>query len=110
MKKEIIISQRSKITAISDSLEDRAGNLSLKITGINTESTDGEMFPVNINDVEILEAREKIDAELGLEGELLVSKNKLAVLTVDIDGNLIIADEYADQYSINAMGELIYNR
>lgn len=111
MKKEIIITQRASVDNIGNDLEDINGNISLKIIGRNEEGTEGEnLRPMNISEIELLEKRKKIDGTFGLEGELMVTKERIAVMEVDIDGSLIISDEFADHYDINDQGELIYNR
>lgn len=111
MEKKITTGGKVEVKAINSSTEDNSGSISLTIEAYNVDlNDDEELNPMNISNVEILEERKKIDSTLGLEGELLISKNKDMIINLDISGELIISDKYASNYSINDQGELIYQR
>jgi len=111
MEKKTYSSSKTEVVDLSLSLEDNTGSISLKILAHNEDQNDEEVLnPMNITNVELLEERKKIDSSMGLEGELLISKNRDLIINVDIGGELVISDAHASSYSINDQGELIYQR
>lgn len=85
-------------------------DLEISIEGVNNEGGEIDLIPLQIGSSEILEERKAIDNVIGLEGELIISKAAETIINIDINGNLIISDLYADSFSINDQGELIQER
>lgn len=111
MQKELNKIDSAVVTEIDGSVEDINGKLKIKVENVNEIFAEDDPYrPLNISDVEILQDRKKKDSSLGLEGELLVTKKGETIVTVDINGDLIISDEFAEHFSINEQGELIYQR
>ena len=50
------------------------------------------------------------DNTSSLEGELLIQKKGEVFLEVDNNGDLYISDEFAQDYEIDATGDLIFNQ
>lgn len=65
--------------------------------------------PENIDIALICEEKTDLNGKTGMEGELLISKNKKADSQIDIIGNLLISGDGYENYELNEMGELIYN-
>lgn len=58
---------------------------------------------------ETLEEVKIFDGTPGLDGELLISTKQDCDFVIDINGNLLVLHEKADNYSVDEEGNLIYN-
>lgn len=111
MKKQLTSTNKVETKELTTSAEDFRGKISVEIKNVVDEWSDNEnLIPLQISNSELLEERKMVDNVLGVEGELLISKNRNTIVNVDVNGDLIISDEYADCFSINDQGELIFER
>lgn len=111
MKKDLKNSAKVEIESINTSLNDNSGDLTILIENTVDEwSINTNLVPLRVNHSEIIQERKIIDNTIGLEGELIISKDHDTIISIDVNGNLIISDLYADCFSINAQGELIFER
>ncbi len=98
----------SEVTQINPS---NSGQLVFTITNDSIDFSENiEFAPLNIPNIEIFDEVKEINLKRGQEGELVVTENKSTLVDIDINGDLIINDRFADCYSINSNGELIYSR
>ena len=96
---------------IESSLDDYSGTFDVEIDAVNNQANETQQLaPMRLDFVEVLEERKVINNVEAIEGELIVGFKKDTIVNIDIDGSLVITDEYADCFSINDQGELIFER
>lgn len=111
MKKELRNKKRVDISGVGDSLQSFNGDIKIEINNDNENLNSNEKFnPVNVESLEILTERKSINNKIGIEGELLISNSNRTEVFVDISGDILISDEFAENYEINENGELIYTK
>lgn len=108
MKKEI----NTLSNSVSENINiDLSSDLKINFSPIlEKEESDETLEKVNLFFSEILEERKFVNAVEGLEGELIISKNKSNIIEVDLNGELIFNLENSNNFRINSYGELIFER